>query len=499
MEGLQTWINSGRYLSHEIVNEIIELMAHHILRNLLADIKTAKWFSIIADETQDISGHEQFAMSVRWVSSSYEISEDLIGFFQVDVTDAATLSAVIKDLLLRCNISLHDCRGQAYDGASNMSGALTGVATRLKQEEPRAHFIHCAAHCLNLCLQECTRQCLCLRDALSLAKGIYNILSSSPKRLARFNVLKEQLHCASPGLKPICQTRWTVRTSAFNSIIKNYSVVLEALTEISESHVDASSKAAGFVALMEKFSTYFGLKFAFLLFGATEQASTSLQYKDNNAQEALSIVTAAVHFLKRQRNDAAFHSFYQSVVSEATEFTYDPVLPRQKKLPKRIDDGASSHTYSTPEEIYRHQYYKAIDLLTAEIQRRFDQPTFTLLQEIEKVLIDSCNGESVQLSSSFQKLCESDLEMDMLKILLLMLPDVILTANKEYTIGIKQVTTVKTLCEVFNVCKFPKTMLSEVDRLVRLYLTIPLTTCTSERSFSTLRRLKSYPRSTIKD
>ena len=45
--------------------------------------------------------------------------------------------------------------------------------------------------------------------------------------------------------------------------------------------------------------------------------------------------------------------------------------------------------------------------------------------------------------------------------------------------------------------KFPKTMLSGVDQLVRLYLTIPLTTCTSERSFSTLRRLKSYLRSTM--
>ena len=57
-EGFQTWVNSGRYLLHEIMNEIIELMAHHILRNLIADIKMAKWFSIIADETQDISGHE---------------------------------------------------------------------------------------------------------------------------------------------------------------------------------------------------------------------------------------------------------------------------------------------------------------------------------------------------------------------------------------------------------------------------------------------------------
>ena len=139
-----------------------------------------------------------------------------------------------------------------------------------------SNFTHCAAHCLNLCLQECTHKFPCLRDALSLAKEIYNIISSSPKRLARFKAIKEELHLASPGLKPICRTRWTVHASALNFIIKNYAVILEALSEISEAHVDASSKAAGFIALMEKFSTFCGLKFGFLLFSAMEQASISL-------------------------------------------------------------------------------------------------------------------------------------------------------------------------------------------------------------------------------
>ena len=52
-------------VSHEIVNEIIEMMAHSNLRNILACIKTAIHFAIIADETQDISGLEQFSISIR--------------------------------------------------------------------------------------------------------------------------------------------------------------------------------------------------------------------------------------------------------------------------------------------------------------------------------------------------------------------------------------------------------------------------------------------------
>ena len=58
VEGLEAWISSGKYLSHEVTNEIVELMAHHLLRNLLGAIRIAKYFSIIADETQDVSGLE---------------------------------------------------------------------------------------------------------------------------------------------------------------------------------------------------------------------------------------------------------------------------------------------------------------------------------------------------------------------------------------------------------------------------------------------------------
>ena len=38
---------------------------------------------------------------------------------------------------------------------------------------------------------------------------------------------------------------------------------------------------------------------------------------------------------------------------------------------------------------------------------------------------------------------------------------------------------------------------TEVDKVLRLYLTLPLTSATAERCFSSLRHLKSYLRSTM--
>lgn len=40
-------------------------------------------------------------------------------------------------------------------------------------------------------------------------------------------------------------------------------------------------------------------------------------------------------------------------------------------------------------------------------------------------------------------------------------------------------------------------MLPELVKIIRLILTVPVTTCSSERAFSGLRRLKTYLRSTM--
>ena len=52
--------------------------------------------------------------------------------------------------MMRFNLSLSQCRGQCYDGASIMAGSRNGVKTQILQEEPHALFTHCYGHSLNL-------------------------------------------------------------------------------------------------------------------------------------------------------------------------------------------------------------------------------------------------------------------------------------------------------------------------------------------------------------
>ena len=57
--------------------------------------------------------------------------------------------------------------------------------------------------------------------------------------------------------------------------------------------------------------------------------------------------------------------------------------------------------------------------------------------------------------------------------------------------------TVRTICDMINETSIGKMMSSEVHNLIRLYLTVPLTSATAERTVSTLRRIKNYLLSTM--
>ena len=55
---LKQWLLAKKYLSHDILNEQIGLMANHMLRKLLQEIREATVYALIADEATDVS-HNQ--------------------------------------------------------------------------------------------------------------------------------------------------------------------------------------------------------------------------------------------------------------------------------------------------------------------------------------------------------------------------------------------------------------------------------------------------------
>ena len=64
---------------------------------------------------------------------------------------------------------LSQCRGQCYDGASNMAGCKNGVATQIQAKEKKAILTHCYGHALNLAVSDCIKQSKLCQDAMDSA------------------------------------------------------------------------------------------------------------------------------------------------------------------------------------------------------------------------------------------------------------------------------------------------------------------------------------------
>ena len=213
---------TNKYTDHHIQDELIKLLAHSHLRRIAADIKTAGYFALEADEVTDCSNKEQVVVCIRWVDDKFEAHEDFVGLHNVDDITAATIVHVVTDTVHHLNLSLSLCRAQCYDGASNMKR----VATVIQKLEPRALYLHCYGYSLNLAVADTLKSIKYISDALDVALEICKLLKYSPRRDAIFCKLHQELTPQAPRVQNLCPTRWTVHALSLESIRVNYSAKL---------------------------------------------------------------------------------------------------------------------------------------------------------------------------------------------------------------------------------------------------------------------------------
>ena len=189
------------------------------------------------------------------------------------------------------------------------------------------------------------------------------------------------------------------------------------------------------------------------------------------------------------RTDEAFQSFFDLVQSIRTSYGVEqPSLPRKRRMPRRLDDGSSGSFSGTVEEHYRLQYYEAIDLAVASIKDRFDQPGYAMYCNLEGVLLKGAAG--TDYSEELTKVSElyHELDTSLLKLQLSNLA----THFQDNSITVSLEECLEYLRRSLSLAA--KQFYSEVCTVVRLILVMP---ATSERSFSVMRRIKTYLRSTM--
>ena len=136
----------------------------------------------MADEGTDIINEEQLSFCVRTVCDNLNIDEDFLSFCGTDNTKSKTVFNTTKDILLRCFLSLDDCRGQTYHGASNMTDKHTGVLPKISSEQPKVITTHYQGHSMSLAVKFLTKDCEILLDIMGTLVRLCVLVKHSPKR-----------------------------------------------------------------------------------------------------------------------------------------------------------------------------------------------------------------------------------------------------------------------------------------------------------------------------
>lgn len=89
-----------KHTSPEIQNEILEIMSLQVLCEIAQIIQSSVIYSIMADETADISSKKQLICCIRWVDDNLTQHEEFIGIDPIVNTSAGYIVSVVKDILL---------------------------------------------------------------------------------------------------------------------------------------------------------------------------------------------------------------------------------------------------------------------------------------------------------------------------------------------------------------------------------------------------------------
>lgn len=488
---------TDKYTSPDMQNEILQIMALHILREIASEIHKAQFYSIMVDECTDASNKEQLVLCFRYVDADINVHEQFFGLYEVPSISADVLFGAIQDVLVRMNLSINRCRGQCYDGASVMAGKKSGVAKRIQDEEHRALFSHCYGHSLNLAASDSVKGCKLMADALSTTFVISQLIKFSPKREALFHALKNELdsESSSGGIRVLCPTRWTVRGESLQSVVNNYAILQKEWEVCLDSQLmpDVRARIIGVQAQMRKFDFLFGVMLGAMTLKHTDNLSKTMQHKDLSATEAQEVARLTITTLQSVRSDSAFDQFWDRVQQTASEHDVDdPVLPRRRKVPTNLEVGTSSPVYpDSPKDRYRRIYFEALDMLTTCMRDRFQQPGYLMCVTLETLLLQAANGNDYQ--AEMKKALDfygSDLDAYRLDGQLQ-----ILSQHYKNHSGAVTFEMVKGYLKELSTAQ--QSFYSEVITVAKLLLVLPATNASSERVFSAMRRIKSYLRATM--
>lgn len=368
---------------------------------------------------------------------------------------ATALAAQVDEIASSFGLTADKLVAQTYDGAAVMSGDKHGVQRLVKQRFPKAGFIHCRAHVLNLVLlHSCTNNKRTARFFNTIS-SLASFFSQSPKRNSK---LQEFMETKLPS---VCKTKWSYNSRMIKVVDINYDAICACLLEIymgeNEFDADSCTAARGLHGFLMEFNTVFLLKIFAKIFSHTDVLYQILQTKELDIVECVRNVKVCQASIKEDH--------FSSILKEATIVTAEEKVDMSscRQLYDAVIEKVSDEMSNRFDGLGEYEY---LGLLNYE---KFECFNASFPTKMVKMLIQQHSFDEAKLCNELTVLY-SRAEFRGLKI-------------KEIILMIVE----KSLSQTFSECL----------RLAKLILTIPNTTASVERSFSVLRRVKNYLRSTM--
>lgn len=475
---LRTRSGKSKYTSHRVQNDLINICGSIIQETIVKEANECEAFSLLADETADISGKEQMSLGIRYIKKDADdgcmTKEEFIGFVELEKLDAGSVADAILQFTEKLGLEMPKLIGLGFDGCSTMAGKESGVQQRIRAKYPKAVYFHCASHRLNLVVNDLNRVPE-IRNTIGTIKQVIRFFRESTLRMKKI-----------PNILSLCETRWSEKYKSIRYFSKHFLTIKEALSNLSTDDetnpetraqafmLDSATSSVVFIACLKIISRY----------------SSYLEPVVNKLQS----VDFDLHSVHRHINKELLEIFRKHRVESEEEFaeiflelkeTCD-FLEIDMKMPRMStrQTNRSNIPLATPLAYYRATLFiPYLDSLIMSLESRFTDLNET---PFKAILIHPTMMKNTKKDAFIKAMKELSqfYEIENLEAEARTWYDFWKNKDCDEKVNLNDLLT--------ETAFFPS-----VKKALLNYMTIPPTTCSVERSFSTLRRVKTWLRSTM--
>ena len=472
-------------ISKTTQNELLSIIGQEIQEKIVSKVKENAVFSVLMDETQDISCKEQATIIIRYVDECGAVVEEFVGFCHAADLSGKGLALLLQNHLSKLGLDISKCRGQGYDGAAAMMGKLRGCAQNILKESHLAFPVHCFSHRLNLVLSK-SCEFPPIRNMISILTKVCDYVKSSSIRTKKLeNILNESYsdEIKRRRLVRLCPTRWVQRHDSIIVFIEMIPAVVQFLS------LETTSDAAVLLSAVLSSQFVIGLKICESVMVHTVYVSEGLQKVNQHLGESYSHIRNLKTTLQSLRTaaDTKFHDVFVEAEKLLREIGGSDVIMPRCCVNQRNRGNVSA---ATPEDYYRNNgFIPFLDSILVQLDERFgadNVPPALAFQELMP---------RFQSEGSLNRVCEAALVYrgDINR------PEKVVEAEIQRWLALPHsvIITDDTKSDLENSLSAANDrFFPAVSTMLRIFGTLPVTTATAERTFSFLKRLKTYLRST---